>query len=114
MYYEHKWSVAKCITVTSLLGIFGGCVELAGTLPWVLTSSSSDENAAPDSYLLAMAVLSAVGLALGVLRHYWDIYVHRDVRGISFIFVGLDAAGDLTSLLSIGGHRFSRESSCLV
>lgn len=48
-----------------------------------------------------MAVLSAVLLAAGVLRHYWDIYTHRTVRGISFIFVGIDAAGDLFSLISI-------------
>ncbi|SPO03185.1 related to integral membrane protein [Cephalotrichum gorgonifer] len=48
-----------------------------------------------------MAILSAVLLAAGVLRHYWDIWVHRTVRGISFIFVGLDAAGDVFSLLSI-------------
>ena len=48
-----------------------------------------------------MAVLAAVLLAAGVLRHYWDIYTHRTVRGISFIFVGIDAAGDLFSLISI-------------
>ena len=48
-----------------------------------------------------MAVLSAVLLAAGVLRHYWDIYIHRTVRGISFIFVGIDAAGDLFSLVSV-------------
>ena len=48
-----------------------------------------------------MAVMAAVLLALGVLRHYWDIWIHRTVRGISFIFVGIDAAGDLFSLLSI-------------
>ena len=48
-----------------------------------------------------MAVLSACLLAAGVLRHYWDIYTHRTVRGISFIFVGIDAAGDLFSLVSV-------------
>lgn len=48
-----------------------------------------------------MAILSAAFLAAGVLRHYWDIYVHRSVRGISFIFVGIDAAGDLFSLISV-------------
>jgi hypothetical protein len=48
-----------------------------------------------------MAALSAALLAAGVLRHYWDIYVHRTVRGISFIFVGIDAMGDLTSLISV-------------
>jgi uncharacterized membrane protein (UPF0136 family) len=51
--------------------------------------------------LILMAVLSACLLAAGVLRHYWDIYVHRTVRGISFIFVGIDAAGDLFSLVSV-------------
>ncbi|THC90051.1 hypothetical protein EYZ11_010495 [Aspergillus tanneri] len=48
-----------------------------------------------------MAVLSASLLAAGVLRHYWDIYLHRTVRGISFVFVGIDAAGDLFSLVSV-------------
>lgn len=49
-----------------------------------------------------MAVLSAGLLALGVLRHYVDIWQHKTVRGISFMFVGIDAAGDLVSLLSLG------------
>jgi PQ loop repeat len=48
-----------------------------------------------------MAVLSATLLAAGVLTHYWDIWKHRTVRGISFIFVGIDAGGDLFSLISI-------------
>ena len=51
--------------------------------------------------LTLMAVLSAALLAAGVLRHYWDIYVHRTVRGISFLFVGIDAAGDVFSLASV-------------
>ncbi|GKT84096.1 PQ-loop repeat-containing protein [Colletotrichum tofieldiae] len=51
--------------------------------------------------MILMAVLSAALLAAGVLRHYWDIYVHRTVRGISFTFVAIDAAGDVFSLASI-------------
>ena len=51
--------------------------------------------------MTCMAVLSAALLAAGVLRHYWDIWIHRTVRGISFIFVGIDAAGDLFSLISV-------------
>jgi len=50
-----------------------------------------------------MAVLSAFLLALGVGWHYVDIYRNRTVRGISFLFVAIDAAGDLFSLLSLGG-----------
>lgn len=48
-----------------------------------------------------MAVLSAALLGAGVLRHYWDIYRHRTVRGISFFFVGIDAGGDLFSIVSV-------------
>lgn len=48
-----------------------------------------------------MGVLSTVLLSAGVLRHYWDIYQERTVRGISFLFVGIDAAGDIFSLTSI-------------
>lgn len=48
-----------------------------------------------------MAVTSAALLAAGVLRHYIDIYLYRTVRGISFIFVGIDALGDVFSLASI-------------
>lgn len=51
--------------------------------------------------LILMAVLSAALLAAGVLTHYWDIWVHRTVRGISFIFVGIDALGDVFSLASV-------------
>jgi len=48
-----------------------------------------------------MGVVSTVLLSAGVLRHYWDIWIHRTVRGISFIFVGIDAAGDVFSLISV-------------
>lgn len=54
--------------------------------------------------LILMAVLAATLLAAGVGRHYVDIYLHRTVRGISFIFVGLDALGDVFSLLSVVFH----------
>lgn len=51
--------------------------------------------------IIFMGVLSAALLSAGVLRHYWDIYIHRTFRGISFIFVGIDAAGDVFSFVSI-------------
>ena len=51
--------------------------------------------------VILMAVLAALFLALGVLRHYVDIYTHHTVRGISFLFCAIDALGDLTAILSI-------------
>lgn len=91
-----RYSVANCIAaVAPLLLILGG---IEAGLVFALKEAKSRDIQWP---LVLMAVLSACLLAAGVLRHYWDIYVHRTVRGISFFFVGIDAAGDLFSLVSI-------------
>jgi hypothetical protein len=95
-YYEHKWTITGTLTVTlpiacSMAGIEAGLIfalrhSLRHAIDWPVT---------------LMAILAALFLALGVLRHYWDIYRYRTVRGISFFFVALDAMGDLTSLFSV-------------
>lgn len=95
-YYGRKRSIIACIAaVVPLLGLLGG-IEVA--LIFALRAAKDRDLEWP---LILMAVLSACLLAAGVLRHYYDIYVHRTVRGISFIFVGIDAAGDLFSLVSV-------------
>lgn len=88
--------MAKCITaVVPLLLVLGGTE--AGLI-FALKDAKKRDIRWP---IVLMAVLSAALLAAGVLRHYWDIYVHRTVRGISFFFVAIDAAGDLFSLVSV-------------
>jgi hypothetical protein len=54
---------------------------------------------------IVMSAASATLLAAGVLRHYVDVYFYRSVRGISFIFVGIDALGDIFSLVSVVFQR---------
>ncbi|KAL2807897.1 PQ loop repeat-domain-containing protein [Aspergillus granulosus] len=96
LYYGKKYSIKRCIAaVVSLLLLLGG-IETG--LIFALRIAKRRDLEWP---MILMAVLSASLLAAGVLRHYWDIYVHRTVRGISFIFVGIDAAGDLFSLVSV-------------
>ena len=95
-YYGKGWQLAKCIGVVLCLGTFLGGLE-AG-LVFALQIALARGTVWPATF---MAVLAATLLALGVLRHYWDIWQQRTVRGISFIFVAIDAAGDLFSLLSI-------------
>ena len=91
-----KYPIMKCcVAVTSLLLLLGG---IEAGLIFALQAAKSHGLEWP---LIVTAVLSACLLAAGVLRHYWDIYVHHTVRGISFIFVGIDAAGDLFSILSV-------------
>ncbi|KAL6815970.1 PQ loop repeat domain-containing protein [Trichoderma sp. SZMC 28013] len=95
-YYDKKWPISRCLLVTIPIALLMAGIQIG--LIFALRAAHSSHLTWPDTL---MASLSAAFLAAGVLRHYWDIYVHRSVRGISFIFVGIDAAGDLFSLISV-------------
>ncbi|KAF6218830.1 hypothetical protein HO133_005373 [Letharia lupina] len=95
-YYGKHWSLIKCAVILVGMCTLMGGIEVA--LIFALKAAIKRHVTWPTTL---MAVLAAVLLAAGVLRHYWDIYTHRTVRGISFIFVGIDAAGDLFSLVSV-------------
>lgn len=95
-YYEHKWSLWKAVGVVVPVAALMASVELG-----LVFALRHGVEGGVDWPVTLMAVLAALLLALGVLRHYWDIYVHRTVRGISFIFVGIDALGDLASIISV-------------
>ncbi|TVY58917.1 Uncharacterized protein LCER1_G000782 [Lachnellula cervina] len=95
-YYSSQWSASKCILAVCAMGVLLGGVEV-GLVFALLDAVHRGRHWA----VTLMGVLSTVLLSAGVLRHYWDIWVHRTVRGISFIFVGIDAAGDVFSLVSV-------------
>ncbi|KAF2140536.1 uncharacterized protein K452DRAFT_273139 [Aplosporella prunicola CBS 121167] len=95
-YYQRGRIVLQSLVVVLPLAIFMAGIEV--TLIFSLRIAYRRHI---DWPLTLMGVLAAVFLAAGVLTHYVDIYVHRTVRGISFLFVGIDAAGDLFSLISV-------------
>ena len=95
-YYGKRWGLGKCAAVLGGMCVLMGGVEVG--LVFALKGAIKRHITWPATL---MAVIAAVLLAAGVLRHYWDIYRHCTVRGISFIFVGIDAAGDLFSLVSV-------------
>lgn len=95
-YYGAKWPLIKLFAVAVPVAALMGGIECG--LVFALRKARQDQVHWPLTF---MAVLSACLLCAGVLRHYWDIYRQRTVRGISFIFVFIDALGDLTSLLSL-------------
>ncbi|KAL8296473.1 hypothetical protein RB600_001796 [Gaeumannomyces tritici] len=99
-YYDWKhWPISRCLAVTiPIAGLMAG-IQIG--LVFALRAAKQSPGAHLTWPSTLMAVLSAVLLAAGVLRHYWDIYRHRSVRGISFLFVGIDAAGDVFSLASV-------------
>ncbi|KAL3418540.1 hypothetical protein PVAG01_10256 [Phlyctema vagabunda] len=95
-HYDDKWAFLKCSFVIGIIGALFGGIEAA--LVFALKAGIKQDHHWP---LILMGVLSALLLSAGVLRHYYDIYVERTVRGISFLFVGIDAAGDVFSLISV-------------
>jgi PQ loop repeat len=97
MYYGNQWPKRKALSIAVPVALAMGGVEVG--LIFALWKGKEDEGVEWPATL--MAVLSAVLLCAGVARHYWDIYKMRTVRGISFLFVFIDALGDLTSLISV-------------
>ena len=94
--YERKWSIWKVLAAVGPLALVMGGIEVA--LVFAVRIAIDHEISWP---LTLMAVLAAVLLGLGVLEQYLAIWKNRNVEGISFLFCGIDALGDLTSIVSV-------------
>lgn len=95
-YYGAKWHWTRILAVTAVFALCIGGVETG--LYFALREAHHKHLEWP---LILMAVLAAILLTLGVLRYYWEIYKSASVRGISYLFVLIDASGDLVSILSL-------------
>lgn len=95
-YYERKWSIGKVLAVAGTAGCVLGGIETG--LVFALHAGREQGTTWP---LTLMAVLAAVLLALGVCEQYLGIWKSRSVEGISFLFCGIDALGDVTSIISV-------------
>lgn len=95
-------SPSWCAMALAIMCAISGAVEV-GIVYAVRIGIRGRTEAEIEHYwpVMLMGVLSAILLAAGVGRHYIDIWNERTVRGISFLFVGIDAMGDLTSLISV-------------
>jgi hypothetical protein len=89
-----SWSKTSLVSVTIAL-VFGG---LETGLVFALRSGRGRGHEWPSTL---MAVIAAVLLAGGVLRHYVDMIKTRSDAGMSLKFATLDASGDLASLTSV-------------
>jgi uncharacterized protein with PQ loop repeat len=95
-YYERGWNTGKVIAVVAAACCVMGGIEAA--LIFALRIGVKD---GVDWPLTLMAVLAAVLLALGVMEQYLAIWKNKSVEGISFLFCGIDALGDVTSIISV-------------
>jgi len=95
-YYGDRWRLPRVLLATALVGALIGGAE-AG----LYFALRLGKRRGVEWPLTLMAVLAALLLAVGVLRYYWEIYRARSVQGISYLFVSIDAGGDLVSILAI-------------
>ncbi|KAF2012342.1 PQ loop repeat protein [Aaosphaeria arxii CBS 175.79] len=100
-YYEKNWTLPRSLLTVTPIALLMSAVQTA----LILALRIAKHDRGLQWPLTLMAVLSATLLAAGVGRHYYDIYVHRTVRGISFLFVGIDALGDVFSLAAVVFQR---------
>lgn len=91
-----------CVVVLIVLCILAGGIE-AGVVFGLRYATRDMIDAEKEWYppVALMGVLSGVLLCAGVGWHYVDIYRERTVRGVSLLFCGIDALGDLTSLVGV-------------
>lgn len=95
-YYQRRWSVAKALVL--VLPVAGIMASVETGLVFALREGVRNKV---DWPLKLMAALAALLLALGVSEQYLAIWRHRSVEGISFLFCGIDALGDITSIVSV-------------
>lgn len=95
-YYQRKWSFVKVTAFVIPAAVVMGSAETA--LIFAVRIALGKGMLWP---LTLMAVLATLLLALGVMEQYIAIWKNRSVEGISFLFCGLDALGDMTSIISV-------------
>lgn len=95
-YYGNKWSLKKLVPLAIVIGAVLGGAETG--LVFALRVAFRRGHKWPSTL---MAILSAVLLAAGVLRHYIDMFRTRSDAGLSLKFALLDASGDVASILSV-------------
>lgn len=95
-YYGSKWPITRCVMIIiPLLAVMAGA-EIG--LIYGLRIAQQRDVQWPTTL---MGVLAGVLLCAGVSCEYYDIWKTGSVRGISFLFCGIDAAGDIFSLASV-------------
>ncbi|THX49796.1 PQ loop repeat protein-like protein [Aureobasidium pullulans] len=95
-HYGVGWSWTKTSIVSLLLAVIFGGIETG--LVFALRLCRDRGHEWPSTL---MAIVAAVLLAGGVLRHYVDMIKTRSDAGMSLKFALLDASGDLASLISV-------------
>lgn len=95
-YYGKKRALKSVVLFSVAIGTTLGGIEAGLVFALRVANDRGQKWAAT-----LMAVVAAILLAGGVLRHYVDMWRTRSDAGLSLKFALLDASGDVASLLSV-------------
>lgn len=95
-HYGEHWGLKKVAASSAVMAMALGGAETG--LVFALRLARSRGHTWPSTL---MAIIAALLLAGGVLRHYVDMFRTRTDAGLSLKFAILDASGDVASLLSV-------------
>jgi len=99
MYYGGKRSLRDCV-VTYLSYLFISASFEVGATYGARALIRHDRHAG-DDFVRFFGITSAVLISVGLIPQYIEIYRLQEVTGISMVFMGVDMAGAVFSLLSL-------------
>ncbi|KAK0467218.1 uncharacterized protein EV420DRAFT_672174 [Desarmillaria tabescens] len=95
-YYDNNWSIKRSVlAVVSIVSLIGGLQ--AGMVFAVRPSYEHGNHRGVDFF----GVFASVMLSAGLLPQFYEIYKHKEVIGISKLFMLVDLLGGVFSLLSL-------------
>ncbi|KAH8831438.1 PQ-loop-domain-containing protein [Flagelloscypha sp. PMI_526] len=97
----HRTAILLTVGVMLLLGFFELLMVIAlrsgyGISPFDRTPLGKEKPG-----VLFFGILSAILISLGLLPQYYEIWIHREVKGVSKLFMFVDALGGVFSVLSL-------------
>ncbi|KAH9943834.1 PQ loop repeat-domain-containing protein [Amylocystis lapponica] len=96
LYYGNKWSLARSAALA-----ISTVVILGGFETGMVFAVRPSYNRGNDRPVDVFGIISTVLIAAGLFPQYYEIYRHREVIGISILFMVIDLSGGLFSTLSL-------------
>lgn len=95
-HYAHRISARKCILGAIATGIIAGGFEVGFYFLCKL-----GEHRGNSAGTKTMGVVGAVLIVVGLVPQFYEIWKFKEVKGISLLFLAIDCAGGVFSLLSL-------------
>ena len=94
--YSHGLSAQKCVVGALATGIIAGGLEAAFYFLCRL-----GEQRGTSAWTKTMGITGAVLIVVGLVPQFYEIWKWKEVKGISLLFLAIDCAGGVFSLLSL-------------